>query len=152
MSCMGVLCVIDSVCAHFFVSVYSFLDPVPGGPQSLRTVGWKPLGKENHAGRGQAHIKSLLFTSPVAVGEPLHSQEPQFPYLYNEAGTHALSPARGPTRNGEGIEVQKEPSPHGHQGLPVPGPREGNPSPSQGDYNSESPRESGLFHALFICG
>lgn len=63
-----------------------------------------------------------------------------------------LSPQQGGQQGvGEGIEVQKEPSPHGHQGLPVPGPREGNPSPPQGDYTSESPKESGLFHALFIC-
>ena len=42
--------IMSSICAHSFISIYSFLDPLLRGPQGLTPTDWETLGREKSAG------------------------------------------------------------------------------------------------------
>ena len=48
--CVCVRYIMSSICAHSFISIYSFLDPLLRGPQGLTPTDWDPLGREKSAG------------------------------------------------------------------------------------------------------
>ena len=59
--CVCVRYITSSICAHSFISIYSFLDPLLRGPQGLTPTDWEPLGREKSAGREAIRPNSSIY-------------------------------------------------------------------------------------------
>lgn len=113
-------------------------------------AGWKPLGKENHVGLEEIGLSSTVCFLP-ALQLWVNSFTPRslsFPTCKIRQGLMHYPPARGPTKNVEGTEIQKKTSPRWHQGPPPPRSREEDPSPPEGV--TCSPRRSVLFITVLV--